>query len=216
MIFARIKNIGLYLTLILGAIAAVISTPAFAQASLQQIEFVSLPDSRFDIELTFSSAPPVPEVFVIDSPARLTMDFVGVTSQLAERRFPLEYASADSVMVLEAQGRTRMVVNLTSPTSYTTRVQGNVMFVTVGAEGAGAAAGVLSAAQPAQNSSTAGNFVTPQVTANDITGLDFRRGEDNGGQIIIDLARDDINANVRQNGTRLEVEFTNSEIEDDQ
>ena len=105
MIFARIKNIGLCFTLLFGVVAAVISTPAFAQATLQQIEFVSLPDSRFDIELTFSSAPPVPEVFVIDDPARLTMDFVGVTSQLTERRYPLNYSSADSVMILEAQGR---------------------------------------------------------------------------------------------------------------
>jgi type IV pilus assembly protein PilQ len=217
MIFARIKNIGLYLTLLLGGVATVISTSAFAQTALQQIEFVSRPDSRFDIELTFSSPPPVPEVFVINDPARLTMDFAGVTSQLAERRYPLEYASADSVMVLEAQGRTRMVVNLTSPTSYTTRVQGNVLFVTVGGEGgANTNPGVLSAAQPAQNRANTGNFVTPQVTENDITGLDFRRGEDNGGQIIIDLARDDLDASVRQNGTRLEVEFNNAKIEDDQ
>jgi type IV pilus assembly protein PilQ len=212
MMFARIKNIGLHLTLMLGGLAAVISTPAFAQATLQEIEFVSLQDSRFDIELTFSSAPPVPEVFVIDDPARLTMDFVGVTSQLVERRYPLNYASADSVMILEAQGRTRMVVNLTNPTAYTTRVQGNVMFVTVGDESASAAAGVLSAAQPP----TTGNFVTPLVTENDITGVDFRRGEDNGGQVIIELARDGLNANVRQNGTQLEVEFTNAAIAADQ
>jgi len=217
MMFARIKNVGLFLTLMSGGIAAVISTPAFAQTSLQEIEFISLQDSRFDIELTFSSTPPVPEVFVIDDPARLTLDFVGVTSQLAERRFPLDFDSADSVMILEAQGRTRMVVNLTNPTSYTTRVQGNVLFVTVGdAAASGAATGVLSAAQPAQNNSAAGNFVTPQVTENDISGLDFRRVEDNGGQIIIDLARDGLNANVRQNGTRLEVEFTNAEIAADQ
>ncbi|MES2624115.1 MAG: AMIN domain-containing protein, partial [Pseudomonadota bacterium] len=217
MIFARIKSIGLYLTLMLGGIATVISTPAFAQATLQQIEFVSLPDSRFDIELTFSSAPPVPEVFVIDDPARITMDFVGVTSQLVERRYPLTYPSADSVMILEAQGRTRMVVNLTNPDTYTTRVQGNTLIVTIG-DGAApnAAANVLSAAQPAQNSSAAGNFVTPQATDNDISGLDFRRGEDNSGQIIIDLARDDLTGNVRQNGTQLEVEFTNAQISDDQ
>jgi type IV pilus assembly protein PilQ len=214
MIFARIKNIGLYLALMFGGVAAVISTPAFAQASLQQIEFVSLPDSRFDIELTFSSAPPVPEVFVIDDPARLTMDFVGVTSQLTERRYPLNYSSADSVMILEAQGRTRMVVNLTSPTPYTTRVQGNTLVVTIG--NAGGAAGALSAAQPAQTNSASREFVTPQITENDIAGVDFRRGDDNGGQIIIDLARDDLDANVRQNGTRLEVQFNNAEIAADQ
>ncbi|MEO6144778.1 MAG: AMIN domain-containing protein, partial [Dermatophilaceae bacterium] len=209
---ARIKNIGLFLTLMVGGIAAVISTPAFAQTTLQGIEFISLPDSRFDIELTFSSAPPVPEVFVIDDPARLTMDFLGVTSQLAERRYPLTFASADSVLILEAQGRTRMVVNLASPTPYTTRVQGNILFVTVG-DGAAPAPGVLSAAQPATNT---GNFVAPLVTENDITGLDFRRGEDNGGQIIIDLARDGLNPTVRQNGTQLEVEFNNAEIATDQ
>ena len=213
MMFVRIKNIGLYFTLMLGGIVAVMSTSAFAQTGLQKIDFIPLPDSGFEIALTFSSAPPTPEVFVIDDPARLTLDFVGVTSQLAERRYPLDFTAADSVMILEAQGRTRMVVNLTNPAAYTTRVQGNSLFVAIGASAATSAAqAVLSAAQPVQNNAGAGNFIAPLIAENDITGLDFRRGEQNAGQIIIDLARDGLNANVRQNGTRLEVEFTNATI----
>ncbi len=195
---------------IAGLLSAVWADVALAQAALQDIAFAPLSDSRFEIELEFSTAPPTPEIFVIEEPARLTMDFTNVTSQLTERRFPLEFPAADSVMILEAQGRTRMVVNLTGVPVYSTRVQGNSLFVTVGTTAAAAQA-VTAAPRPAAPQAT-----TPTRAAgggrNDIAGIDFRGGEDSSGQIIIDLARPGLDPNISQNGNRLEIEFPNAVI----
>jgi type IV pilus assembly protein PilQ len=135
------------------------------------------------------------------------MDFANVASQLTERRFPLEFPGADSVMILEAQGRTRMVVNLTGVPDYTTRVQGNSLFVSVGV--AAAAQAVTAAPQAVAPPPVA----TVVAGRNDIAGIDFRGGEGNSGLIVIDLARPGLEANVSQNGNRLEVEFENATID---
>jgi len=183
------------------------------QVALEEIGFVSLPGARFEIELGFSAPPPAPEVFMIENPARLTMDFTNVTSRLEERRFPLDYSIADSLMILEAQGRTRMVVNLTGPAPYEIRTQGNSLIITVGDESVvQTAPAVLSAAQPATNT---GEFRAPQAAASDITGLDFRRGENGAGQVVVDMARAGMGGNVTRNGNTLDLEFANSNISAD-
>ena len=222
MIFARIKKTIPTLGLILSGLFSALSANAvLAQVTLQDVEFVSLSGSQFEIELAFSAVPPMPEVFVINDPTRITMDFTDVTSELAQRRFPLEFSGADSVMILEAQGRTRMVINLNGTTSYTTRVQGNSLFVVVGDETLGASTGsVLSAAAPSASAQNPNEnlraFSAPALRGNDITGLDFRRGDDNSGQIILDVAKEGVVTTISQNGTRLEVEFTNFAIGTDQ
>jgi hypothetical protein len=138
-----------FLLVMAGLMTALWADVAMAQVALQDIGFTPAAGSRFEIELEFSTTPPTPEIFVIEAPARLTMDFTNVTSQLTERRFPLQFPGADSVMILEAQGRTRMVVNLTGAPDYSTRVQGNSLFVSIGVPGAAAQAVTAAPQAPA-------------------------------------------------------------------
>lgn len=183
--------------------------PARAQVAVEDIGFVALPGDQFQIELRFSARPPEPEVFLIENPPRLALDFPGVSNALEERQYPLEFDSADSVVVLEAQGRTRMVVNLNSPTAYDTRIQGNSLFVTVGEDGGATAAGaVLSAA------AQAGAGAGAAASQGDIEGVDFRRGEGGAGEIVVDLARAGLTGSVRRAGSSLTLEFPNAELDD--
>ncbi|MDY6982872.1 MAG: type IV pilus secretin PilQ [Pseudomonadota bacterium] len=207
---------------------ALFAPAAAAQVTLQDIGFAALPDTRFEIALTFSAAPPTPEVFVIEQPARLTMDFANVTSQLTERRYPLTFAGADSVMILEAQGRTRMVVNLTGAPDYTTRVQGNALIVSIAVPTAAAQAVTAAPApqptapqqpapqQPAPQQQAAPQAATPPVVlgpaADDIAGIDFRGGAGNAGEIVITLGRAGLEPNISRNGDRLDIEFENASI----
>src|SRR5690606_3282887 len=140
---------------------------------VENIGFVALPGDRFQIELEFNGAPPSPEIFLIENPARLSLDFAGVANNLSERQYDLAFDSADSVVVLEAQGRTRMVVNLNRPAPYATQVQRNRLLVLIG-EGGGAGAFVAAAqAAPAA--------AQPPAPGGDIGGIDFRRGPNGAG-----------------------------------
>lgn len=193
-----------------GLLLATLALPALAQTALQDIRFSALPGAQFEIRLGFNAAPPSPDAFMLENPARLTLDLPDVRSELEERRYALNFNEADSVMILEAQGRTRMVVNLSRALPYTVRSQGNSLVVVVGAQDAAGSAATSVAAQ-APGGASAG-FTPVGSSGADIVGVDFRRGDNDSGQIIINLARGNLSANVSQNGARLYVEFGNAAV----
>jgi len=175
-----------------------------AQVSLNDIQFVSLPGGMLEIELLFDSTPPEPTVFEIESPARLVMDFSGVSNSLDQSTFTVNSRIADSVTVVASGGRTRMIVNLNESTSFESLAQGNTFQVTLGNSASG---NTSAAASRPELSSVNGS--------GDIDGIDFRRDEEGAGQIIINLANEDLIGNLDRTGNRLELEFLNANIDDD-
>ena len=207
--YNRTMGLAPLLRLLLALVAVSAGSAALAQTTLQDIAFSALPGEQFEIRLEFDQTPPSPEIFVIDQPARLTLDFVNTRSGLPQRRYPLSFNTADSVMILEAQGRTRMVVNLAASQPYTTQTQGNTLIVIVGDRGSQPAPTVLSAT----SESTTDAFVAPLATGDDIQGIDFRRGDGDAGLVVVQLARSNLNASITQSGPRLLIEFDNASIE---
>ena len=78
----------------------VLSGNAQAQQSitLDSIGFANLPGDSIEIQLTFDSAPPEPTSFVLDNPARISLDLLGVASGLTQQRFNIDSNNAQSVM----------------------------------------------------------------------------------------------------------------------
>lgn len=180
------------------------------QTRLEGINFVTLPGDQLEIELTFNNEPPTPAIFEIANPARLSMDFNNVSNQLSERRFPLDVDVADSVMILDDQNRTRMVVNLNNLEPYTTRVSGNSLFVVLGSTESNNNTSVLAA-----SSTVRGANSTTQRTS-DIGDVNFRRGNDGGGQIIIEMTNGSLTGDIDRSGSTLSLEFRNAEIDQSQ
>jgi len=188
----------------------VVSTVASAQqTTLNNINFVTLPGEQLEIELVFNNEPPTPAIFEIANPARLSMDFDNVSSQLNERRFPLDIDLADSVMILEDQSRTRMVVNLAELEPYTTRVQGNSLFVVLGSTQRNVGSNVSAAAATVRGANVASND-------SDIENVDFRRGANGEGQIIVQMAGNGLSSDISRSGPSLSLEFRNAGIDSDQ
>src|SRR5690606_38313330 len=86
--------------------------PQAEAANLTDLQFHSLPGGSFEAQLVFDETPPEPEGYTIEKPARISLDFPGVASQLKEKKHTLGYENASSAVVLESGGRTRMVLNL--------------------------------------------------------------------------------------------------------
>ncbi|HAT28080.1 MAG TPA: type IV pilus secretin PilQ [Gammaproteobacteria bacterium] len=191
------------------AILAILMSPAnFAQQSitLDSIGFANLPGDSIEIHLSFDSTPPDPSSFVLDNPARISLDLVGVSSSLSQQRFNLDSNNARSVMVLDDGSRTRLVINLDQLVGYETQLDGNVLTLRVGND-AGPGGGVSS-----QDRATAGIVSDEENSIADIT---FRRGEDEEGLVIIDLSSDQVIGSVEQVGTRVYIEFANTTVPDD-
>ncbi|NKB33405.1 MAG: type IV pilus secretin PilQ [Pseudomonadales bacterium] len=174
--------------------------------NLDSIGFANLPGDSIEIQLSFDGEPPEPSSFALDNPARISMDLVGVASGLNQQRFNIDSNNASSVMVLDDGSRTRLVVNLNSLVSYQTSLDGNTLTVQVGNDSV-AQGGVSASGQPV-------SAITSN-TDNAIEDVTFRRGDEDEGQVVIELSNDRVIGSVEQVGARVYVEFTDTTVPDD-
>ncbi|NVZ76546.1 AMIN domain-containing protein, partial [Pseudomonas gingeri] len=123
-------------------------SPMVLAANLKTLDVAALPGDRVELRLAFDSAPAAPHGYTTDQPARIALDLAGVTSQLATRTRDLGVGNARSVTVVEAKDRTRLIINLTKLVPYSTRIEGNNLFVVVGQGAVAAVPGQASAARP--------------------------------------------------------------------
>ena len=193
-------------------------SPVTQAANLKTLDVASLPGDRVELKLTFDAPVPAPRGYTTAQPARIALDLPGVTSQLASKTRELGAGNAHSVTVVEAKDRTRVIVNLTTLAPYTTRVEGNRLFVVVGqgpspAIAAPAAKPVISkgAAQVSVPSS-APKAYAPVGRA--IRNVDFQRGELGEGNVIIDLTDPTIAPDIQEQGGKIRVDFAKTQLPD--
>lgn len=191
----------------LSLLAALIS-PSLLAASLNSLDVASLPGDRVELKLGFDEPVTTPRGYTLDQPARIALDLPGVTSKLASKNQELGVGNARSVTVVEAQGRTRLIVNLTSLVPYSTRVEGNNLFVVLGQAGAAStAAAATPVAQAARVSPVA---AVSQGKA--ISNIDFRRGEDGAGNVVITLSDPSISPSIEEQGGKIRVSFAKTQL----
>ncbi|MGD8175930.1 type IV pilus secretin PilQ [Marinimicrobium sp. ARAG 43.8] len=173
--------------------------------SLNNIQFSELPGERFEVRMTFDGTPPQPEGYTIEQPARIVLDFPEATSALEQRRYPLSFENGSSALVLSSQGRTRLILNLSELTTYQSRVDGNHYILEVGAAQAGYAAAPTRA--PSVVDSQRQREREPAAQGPRVTNIDFRRGEEGEGRVIINLSDDHLTADVTETGRGIELEL---------
>jgi type IV pilus assembly protein PilQ len=165
---------------------------------LQSIDVQTLSGQQVQLKLHMSGPAPEPLPFTIDKPARIAFDLPNTTLALASRRFDVRSGGVDTVLAAEANGRARLVVNVDNLMPYTTKVDGNDIIVTLGQQ-PGADVGKPAAARAAASSSN------PAERA--IRTIDFRRGSDGTGRVIVQLTDPRTPVNVRQEGQQIVVDF---------
>ncbi|MBL8201136.1 MAG: type IV pilus secretin PilQ [Chromatiales bacterium] len=204
---------GMTLALAGATLASAQSAPQAAATGsnqLQDIQVQPLPGDRIELRLLTSGPAPAPLAFTIDNPARISLDLQGTTLALPSRRKDVKMGVLDTVLAAEAEGRTRVVLNLDRMVPYQTRADGNAVVVTLGAATA-ADASVTSfpAASPAA-------AAAPAATAGGrrIDNLDFRRGENGGGRVVITLSDPGTPVDVRKEGDRILLTFNGTTLPD--
>jgi len=173
--------------------------------ALKEINFAGLPGNQVQITFKLSHPASNPASFTIDNPARIAFDLPATRSDLAKRSQPIGIGPARSVTAVEVKGRTRIVLNLFEMVPYETRVNGNDIIVVLGTHGqasAGSAAATTThAAAPAAAS------IEPSIT-----GVDFRRGEQGEGRVIVTLSDPSIPVDMRQEAGKIVLEFNGATL----
>ena len=147
-----------------------------------------------------------PTGFAIQSPARIALDFPGATNATGKSMVELNQGNLRSINIVEASGRSRLVLNLKTATSYRTERQGKALLILLDPVAASAAV-KPSAQQGVFEAKTAvGSDVQP------IRDVDFRRGSDGSGRIVVGLSNSQVGVDLRREGKELVVDFLRSSL----
>ena len=191
----------------LSLLAAFVS-PALLAANLNTLDVASLPGDKVELKLGFDEPVAAPRGYTLDQPARIALDLPGVANKLGARNRELGVGNARSVTVVEAQGRTRLIVNLTSLVPYSTRVAGNDLFVLLGEGSAPTPVAAPAPVQPVVGTAP----VERVVAGKSISNIDFRRGEDGAGNVVITLSDPSISPNIEEQGGKIRVSFAKTQL----
>ncbi|WP_202369912.1 type IV pilus secretin PilQ [Pseudomonas sp. MWU318] len=187
-------------------------SPMVQAASLKTLDVAALPGDRIELKLSFDSPPPQPKGYTTESPARIALDLPGVASQLTNKTRDLGSGNARTATVVEANDRTRLIINLTQLTPYTSRVEGNNLFVVVG-QGAKPAAPRPAAVAPRPVAAPApAKAYTP--VAKTIRGVDFQRGTAGEGNVVIDLSDPTIAPDIQEHDGKIILSFARTQLPD--
>jgi len=185
---------------------------------LINIEVQSLPGNRLELRLMFSEAAPEPLTFTIDDPARIAIDLQRTGLDLESRRKDVGIGVLDTILAAEANGRTRVVLNLDVMVPYETRVADNSIYVTLGSLALGmvkaeSSAVVVGAQQTAaiQGNQTRGKQSSFRRNIDDI---DFRRTENGAGRIIVSLSDVGTPIDVRRSGGQVILSLSGTSLPD--
>ena len=144
----------------------------------------------------------VPTGFSIQSPARIALDFPGISNAMGRSAVEMNLGNLRSANVVQAGERTRVVLNLKASAAYKAEIQGKSLVITLEPV-AIAAPSAVAAPIFAENRN---RDIFP------LKDLDFRRGAENAGRIVVDLPNNQVGVDIRQQGQTLVVEFLKTSL----
>ncbi|MFI8734587.1 type IV pilus secretin PilQ [Ectopseudomonas toyotomiensis] len=191
------------------ALLAALLSPAVLAANLQDLNVASLPGDRVELKLSFDEPVMAPRGYTIEQPARIALDLPGVSNKLGSKNRELGVGNARSVTIVEAKDRTRLIVNLTSLAPYSTRVEGNDLYVLVGDSSA-------VASRPSASAPASVAAVPPKKTygpqPKTISNIDFQRGEQGEGNIVITLSDASVSPDIQEQGGKIRLDFAKTDL----
>ncbi len=192
-----------------------------AAVDLTDVQFAAQPGNRVEIQLLFSGSVSAPQTFDTLSPARIALDFEGVANRLERRAVPIGVGPVHSLVAVAASDRTRIVINLNDSVPYRVTTEGNRVRVDIDARNEPDAARPASPAPAAARTQarapasapwdrpTSDGGAAPGPSVRDI---DFRRGPEGEGRVLIKLPNATTRVTVREQGSRVFVDIIDAAL----
>lgn len=213
MIALRMNGTALMGTVIrMGALLALALGGNSALAQENAIESITANQqgSNVVVNVAMKNAPTkLPIGFSITNPTRIALDFGATVNATGKTAQDVNLADVRGINVVQAGARTRLVLNLKRPLNYATAIDGKSIIVTIDGSG-GVAQAVDSAGQPVLNGVSSSSAPLPPAAGAKrqvLRDLDFRRGANGEGRVVVDLPNSQVAVDVRQVGNTVVVDF---------
>ena len=169
------------------AFCLMLTQQAFAANTLKEIKSSNQSDGKTAITLQFAEPMGDVKAFSTNNPARIAIDLPDTKNALAQKKILLSSGIAKSVNVVEASGRTRVLVDLSKNTTYRTVSKGNTLVLTV------------------DNDASLQNAVA-------VTAIDFKRGDNGAGRLVLKFNESGATTNLKESGTEIVLDINNAQI----
>ena len=188
------------------ALCAGASLSAWADPSIQSINSSQQAGSEvIRIELSEPLAA-LPAGFTVQAPPRIALDLPGVSNALGKNTVDINQGNLRSVSIAQSGERTRLVLNLKAPAGYKAVIDGKSLVVSLDNN-----APATLASSSGQTTRFAESLNRTQLSLRDV---DFRRGSDGAGRVVVELPNNQVGVDIRQQGQSLVVEFLKSSLPD--
>lgn len=203
------RKLFILLTLFLG------STSALAQQNvIESIQYDTLTGNRLQITLQMSQEATKPLSFTIDNPARIVFDFANTGSNLPKKQQPIGIGITQSATTISTKDRTRLILNLTEVVPYQVNTSDKSVLITLGSE----AASTMLVEQSSEDTTATetSRYAEDTTRYSDlirgVNNIDFRRGEEGEGRIIITLTDNNIPMDINEEFGKIIVKFIGADI----
>ncbi|WGS86497.1 type IV pilus secretin family protein [Methylomonas sp. UP202] len=179
-------------------------------AAINNLEFSTLAGNQVQIQLDMIGEVVTPKIFETDNPNRIALDFAGVKSNLAKKSFPINQGAVGTVYAVEASGRTRVVVNLLEKVPYEIKAEAGKFYLVLKSAATVASVSQVSPLKQTAKDSVVSKFLPEQT----IKTIDFRRGPNGEGRLLLGLSNANTVVDTKQNAGKVVLNFLNTKLPD--
>ncbi|HEX7917269.1 type IV pilus secretin PilQ [Rudaea sp.] len=185
-------------------LASFIAVPAaHAENVLQDVSYAPLTGGRVQVTLKLANPASGVRAFTTETPPRIALDMPDTRSTASQRHIEVGSGAASAINVAEAAGRTRVVVDLYRVSTYETHADGNNFVLIVNNGNAANAAAVIAAGDQTKAVGAA---------AQEVSNIDFRRGKNGEGRILITFSGEGASADLKRQGDKISLDIYNARL----
>lgn len=185
------------------SIVAFAPAAALAQTVIQAVS-AGIQNGSDVVRIEFSEpVKNIPTGFSVQTPPRVALDFPFTTNASGKNLYEINQGNIKTINLVQAGDRSRLVLNLKQSAKYEAAIDGKSLVISLGA----------SNSETSDFSSTSSQiFVTPSPGSQALRDIDFRRGADGAGRVVVTLPSSQAGVDVRQQGKGLLIEFSKSSL----
>ncbi len=172
-------------------------TAAFAASNVTGISHSATADGGVEISIKTSGDVPKVSAFAMENPARIVLDLSDTDTLVGSDPVYVGVGPVQEYSAVGAGGRTRMVVDLSSASSYEFNAVPGMVILSIAGSGQVAAGSSVS---------SYGGF--------NVTGVDFRLGENGQARVIVSLDSPGASISVQEGTNSLDLDIFDSALPD--
>ncbi len=227
LLLSRKKNLMHCVVMVLLVMISHVKFVLANELAIQSLDFTVVSGNKIQVQMEMNGMAVNPKVFQTDNPSRIALDFYGVKNNLGKKSFTVNKGAIGKIYVAEAVGRTRIIVNLVEHVPYETKISGNKVLLTL----KNSNISLQTQSQPQsqtikvesipkttirtensvaedRNVSVVSRLIPKQI----IKDIDFRRGSNGEGLLIVALTNPNTVVDVKEQAGKVVLKFLNTKL----